>query len=64
MAAFVGAGRAWGRKESFGDAGTQVTKGVGFRYLLARRLGLAAGIDVAWGPEKTAWSLSFGNSWR
>ena len=62
--AFVGAGRAWGRKESFSDSGTQVTKGVGFRYLLARRLGLAAGIDVAWGPEKTAWYLSFGNSWR
>jgi hypothetical protein len=39
-------------------------KGVGFRYLLARRLGLAAGIDVAWGPEKAAWYLSFGNSWK
>jgi hypothetical protein len=62
--AFVGAGRAWGRKESFSEAGTQVTKGVGLRYLLARRLGLAAGIDVARGPEKTAWYLSIGNSWR
>ena len=61
---FGGAGRAWGRRLAFDDADTQVTKGVGFRYLLARRLGLAAGIDVAWGPEKAAWYLSMGNSWR
>jgi hypothetical protein len=62
--AFGGAGRAWGRRVAFDDADTQVTKGVGFRYLLARRLGLAAGIDVAWGPEKAAWYISMGNSWR
>jgi hypothetical protein len=61
---FAGVGRVWGPDRSFGDAGNVVTKGVGFRYLLARRLGLAAGIDVAWGPEKTAWYLSVGNSWR
>jgi len=61
---FGGAGRAWGRRLSFDDADTQVTKGVGLRYLLARRLGLAVGIDVAWGPEKAAWYLSMGNSWR
>jgi hypothetical protein len=61
---FAGAGRAWGRREAFDDTNTQVMKGVGFRYLLARRLGLAAGIDVAWGPEKAAWYLSFGNSWK
>jgi hypothetical protein len=54
----------WGTDQSFGNAGNVVTKGVGFRYLLARRLGLAAGIDVARGPEKTAWYLSVGNSWR
>jgi hypothetical protein len=61
---FGGAGRAWGRRLAFDDADTQVTKGVGFRYVLARRLGLAVGIDVAWGPEKAAWYLSMGNSWR
>jgi hypothetical protein len=61
---FAGAGRAWGRRDTFDDTNTQVMKGVGFRYLLARRLGLAAGIDVAWGPEKAAWYLSFGNSWK
>ena len=61
---FAGAGRAWGRRDAFDDTSTQVMKGVGFRYLLARRLGMAAGIDVAWGPEKAAWYLSFGNSWK
>ena len=53
-----------GRRDAFDDTSTQVMKGVGFRYLLARRLGMAAGIDVAWGPEKAAWYLSFGNSWK
>jgi hypothetical protein len=61
---FVGAGRAWGRRDSFDDSGSQVSKGLGFRYVLARRLGLAAGIDVARGPEQTAWYLQVGNSWR
>ena len=61
---FIGAGRAWGRKTSFSDEGTVVTKGVGFRYLLARRLGLSIGIDVARGPEETAYYVQVGNSWR
>jgi hypothetical protein len=61
---FAGAGRAWGRRESFEDSGTVVTKGVGFRYMLARRLQLAVGIDVARGPEQTSWYLQIGNAWR
>ena len=62
--AFLGAGRVWGRRTSFDEAGSVVSKGAGFRYLIARRLGLAAGIDVARGPEKTAWYIQFGNAWR
>jgi hypothetical protein len=62
--AFVGAGRDWGRSTSFSEAGSVVSKGVGFRYVAARRLGLAIGIDVAKGPEKTAWYLQVGNAWR
>jgi hypothetical protein len=62
--AFAGAGRAWGRNASFSDSGTKVTKGVGFRYLVASRLGLAVGLDVARGPEKTAYYIQFGNAWR
>jgi hypothetical protein len=33
--------------------GCEVSKRVGFRYLIARRLGHAMGIDVAKGPEDT-----------
>jgi hypothetical protein len=42
---FAGAGRAWGRRDDFDEAGTEVAKGVGFRYLIARRLKLYAGLD-------------------
>jgi hypothetical protein len=37
--------------------------GFGFRYLIARILGIQAGIDVARGPEKTAIYFVFGSSW-
>jgi hypothetical protein len=58
---FAGAGRAWGR-EPFGD--TQVSKDAGFRYLLARRLGLYVGIDYAFGPDGEACYIQVGNAWR
>jgi hypothetical protein len=41
---FVGAGRAWGSR---GDDADTVARGLGLRYLLARRLGLYAGVDYA-----------------
>ncbi|QJR10824.1 hypothetical protein DSM104443_01894 [Usitatibacter rugosus] len=62
--AFIGAGRNWGRTTSFEDKGTVVSKGVGFRYVIARRLGLAMGIDIAKGPEDTAFYIQMGNAWR
>jgi hypothetical protein len=37
--------------------------GVGFRYELARKFGLHAGIDVARGPEDTAVYLQIGSAW-
>ena len=61
---FVGAARAWGRRTSFGDESTVVSKGAGFRYMLARRMQLSVGIDVARGPEGNAWYVSLGNAWR
>jgi hypothetical protein len=61
---FGGAGRAWGERTSFGEAGSAVSKGVGARYLIARRLGLFAGVDVAWGPEDRAFYIQVGNAWR
>lgn len=64
LLAFGGDGRAWGRRVSFGDADDETTKGVGFRYLVARQLGLYMGVDWAWGPDDHAWYLQVGSAWR
>jgi hypothetical protein len=51
---------------SLGDlsaAPTRVTGGFGVRYLLARRLGLHTGFDVARGPEEWAIYLQMGSAW-
>ncbi|HUD73305.1 MAG TPA: BamA/TamA family outer membrane protein [Dongiaceae bacterium] len=61
--AFAGAGRAWGRA-SWDAAGTPDTQGIGFRYLIASRLGMYTGIDYAVGPEEHAWYLQVGSGWR
>jgi hypothetical protein len=37
--------------------------GIGFRYELARKFGLHAGIDIARGPEETAFYLQVGSAW-
>jgi outer membrane translocation and assembly module TamA len=59
---FVGAGKALS-DQGQGDSETVVSKGVGFRYLVARRFGMRAGIDVAWGPEDTAFYIQVGSAW-
>jgi hypothetical protein len=65
MVGFLGAGRTWGTGgTNFGDSGTIVSKGVGFRYLIARRLGIYMGADVARRPEQTAFYIQVGNAWR
>lgn len=61
---FVGAGRTWGRHNSFADGSSQVSKGAGFRYLLVRQLGMYAGIDYAWGPEDETFYIQMGSAWR
>jgi hypothetical protein len=45
------------------EAGPYLAGGGGFRYLLARKLGLQTGIDVARGPEETAFYIQVGSSW-
>ena len=42
---------------------TVYSKGVGFRYFIARRFGAHAGIDAAKGPEDTALYITFGQAW-
>jgi len=46
---------------NFGEPAWNV--GFGFRYLLARLLGLQMGMDIARGPEDFAFYIVFGSSW-
>jgi hypothetical protein len=61
---FVGAGRTWGRHNDFGEAPSQVSKGTGVRYQIARLLGLYAGVDYAWGPEDDTFYIQVGSAWH
>jgi hypothetical protein len=64
LVGFMGAARAWGAHDGFADAPTAVSKGAGFRYLLARRLGLYAGLDYARSQYDHAIYIQVGNGWR
>ena len=62
----VGCGRvgvAWNDFEQFASEQTVATGGVEFRYELARKYGLHAGLDVAFGPDDTAIYIQFGSAW-
>lgn len=61
---FVGGGRAWGTDTSFSEGTSTFSKGFGFRYLLARRMGLYAGVDWAWSTQDQAWYIQVGTAWR
>lgn len=60
---FGGLGKAFAIDALGGDSGTVVTKGVGVRYLLARRFGMHVGADVARGPDETAFYIQVGHAW-
>ena len=62
--AFGGLGAAdAGSRRLFQDSGAVVAGGVGFRYLLARKLGFDAGMDFAYGPGGFVFYLQFGHAW-
>jgi hypothetical protein len=60
---FAGAGRTADGISDLSSADTHSAYGAGFRYLMARRLGMRVGIDVAKGPEETYWYLIVGSAW-
>jgi hypothetical protein len=64
LVGFAGTGRTGDEFGDLGSADAINAYGTGFRYLLARRLGLHAGIDVGFGPDDTAWYIQVGNAWR
>ena len=61
---FTGTARSWGTNGNFGDADTASAYGLGVRRLIARRLGMHVGVDVARGPEETAFYIQVGSAWR
>nr|WP_245753300.1 glyceraldehyde-3-phosphate dehydrogenase [Paraburkholderia sartisoli] len=61
---FGGLGKAYGNQHSISDAPLAYGFGTGFRYLIARKLGLSMGIDVARGPGQNAFYVQVGSAWR
>jgi|TARA_B110000902_G_scaffold255171_1_gene320156 hypothetical protein len=54
---FAGAGRVANSTADFSDESSRISKGVGFRYLIAKQYGFNMGLDVARGPEDTVWYI-------
>lgn len=61
--AFAGVGKATNDFSDLTDTASRVTKGVGFRYLIARRYGFDMGVDIAKGPEDTVFYIQAGTAW-
>ncbi len=65
LLAFAGAGKAYESVNAFNDAQWVHNVGTGFRYEIARLLGVHTGMDFAWGNgEDFAFYIVFGTSWR
>ena len=64
LLSFLGVGKAADSISDIGSAPSRLAGGFGLRYFLAKKLGMHAGIDFAWGPEDFAWYLQVGQAWR
>jgi hypothetical protein len=64
LVGFLGAGRVWGTRTDFSEGTDTVTSGAGFRYLLARRLGMSVGVDWARSTQDHGVYLQVGSAWR
>jgi hypothetical protein len=60
---FVGGGRAAENLSDLGSATTRTAYGLGFRYLMAKKLGMRVGLDVATGPDGTYVYIVMGSAW-
>ena len=56
-------GLGWTFESSSNDNGPYPAGGGGIRYLLARKLGMQVGVDVARGTEDTAFYIQVGSAW-
>jgi hypothetical protein len=64
LVGFGGAGLTANEIGDFGEDSAKWAGGCGFRYLIARRLGLRVGLDFAVGPEDTVLYMGIGSAWR
>lgn len=62
LVGFGGAGKAYNDNIK-GNSDVIYSKGLGIRYLIASKLGLQMGLDVAKGPYDTAIYIQFGSAW-
>ncbi|WP_440874340.1 BamA/TamA family outer membrane protein [Thalassotalea sp. PLHSN55] len=60
---FAGAGKINNEFNSLFSSGSKVSKGIGFRYLIARRYGFKMGVDLAKGPEENVVYIQAGSAW-
>jgi len=60
---FGGVGRTADSLGDFGDSEDRWAGGGGFRYLMARLLGLYTGVDIARGPEDWVFYIQVGSAW-
>ena len=63
LVGFGGLANAFSDKNDYQDTSWKVSGGMGARYLIARKLQLRMGVDVARGPEEWAYYIVFGTSW-
>ena len=63
LVGFGGSGKAMQKDDSFQDASWHFAGGAGGRYMIARKLNLRAGVDVARGEESWAYYLVLGSYW-
>jgi hypothetical protein len=61
--AFGGGGEARSDVDEIGSDGAVWAGGAGFRYLIARRMGLRVGLDVARGPDEWVFYIQVGHAW-
>jgi surface antigen Omp85-like protein len=63
LVGFAGVGAAWNDFERVNNRRVVPAGGVGFRYELARKYGIHAGLDFAVAPDNTAVYLQVGSAW-
>ncbi len=63
ISGFTGVGNAFPTMAEFEDGKSVTTLGTGFRYLMARKLGMQAGMDFAFSNDDFAFYIVMGTAW-